>query len=681
MRKRNPGIAGMALLLAAAVASSSLGAGGMAEAARTADTVQTVGTADAVQTADEVTQYEGYELVWHDEFDGAYLDDTKWRIGKEPENGSHRYNTAVTADGKLENENIFLENGVLQLKATPLEAPVTVGNKTYLGDSGMVETKTKASWRYGRFDIRAKLPVAKGMWPAIWMMPDVETYGWPKDGEIDIMELISQQPNVCYGTIHCGISGTDKYYHPTATYRLPEGTFYDDFHLFSMEWEPGVIRMYMDDILYATFTDWESWVVERGTAEPQIPIDFPHPFDALFYLKLNLATGKTGGWCEAVDETTDWENAVMSVDYVRVYKAVDKVYDYSREAFQSSVNRQGPVWYAQKQGTDAGMWENMQHYEEGWAEDGISITNNSVTCQEKDGAAAFVAPEDGYVQIRLKQEAVSADAFRLNVTKGKYHAADASFSASEETLASWESVPENGQYRTVYAGEGIVIPVSADDVIRLEVHANGNTVQNIEPVITYKKEVTLSYDAGGGKGTLPEVIRTGAGAEVIVPRCGLTKEGCVFDGWLCGNKRYQPGDFLILEQDERLTAVWRQTTAETEKKETEKKETESSVGGTQNQNHVQKPGKPKLTAKRTGNKVKLIWKKVKNADGYEISMKNGSGRYQVIARKGKAAKSYKKTVKSKKIVRFRVRAYRNSDKGKVYGKYSAVKKIKPKKKK
>ena len=86
--------------------------------------------------------------------------------------------------------------------------------------SGMVETKTKASWRYGRFDIRAKLPVAKGMWPAIWMMPDKETYGWPKDGEIDIMELISQQPDLCYGTIHCGISGTDKYWHPTATCRL-----------------------------------------------------------------------------------------------------------------------------------------------------------------------------------------------------------------------------------------------------------------------------------------------------------------------------------------------------------------------------------------------------------------------------------------------------------------------------
>lgn len=109
-----------------------------------------------------------------------------------------------------------------------------------------------------------------------------------------------------------------------------------------MEWEPGVIRMYMDNQLYATFTDWESWVVERGTEAPQIPLDFPHPFNAPFYLKLNLATGRTGGWCEAVDDTTDWENAVMSVDYVRVYKAVDQVYRYQEDAFQSSVNRQGP---------------------------------------------------------------------------------------------------------------------------------------------------------------------------------------------------------------------------------------------------------------------------------------------------------------------------------------------------
>lgn len=656
MLGKNWKMKGTALLLAAVVAGSSFGMM-LAEKGVEAQ-------AAAVQDSEnEITQYEGYELVWNDEFDGGYLDDTKWRIGNSPENGSHKYNTATTADGKLENENVFLENGVLQLKATPLEEPETNGNKTYLCTSGMVETKTKACWRYGRFDICAKLPVAKGMWPAIWMMPDKDTYGWPKDGEIDIMELISQEPDVCYGTLHCGISGTDKYWHPTATYKLESGNYYDEYHLFSMEWEPGVIRMYMDNHLYKTFTDWESWVSERGTVTPQTPLDFPHPFNALFYLKLNLATGKSGGWCEALDETTDWENAVMSVDYVRIYKAVDQVYRYQEEAFQSSKNRQGPIWYAQKQAEDTGCWENMKEYDDGWQEDGIVMTNNSVSCGLKDAAAAFVVPEDGYVDVRLPQEAVSDQPFELKLTKGSYSNVDSSFSPDQETLASWRGILKDGEYSTNGAADGIVIPVSADDVLRLSVHADGNTVLNVEPIVSYNiKEVVLSFLGNGGQGTLPQSIHTGEGAWVTVPQCGLTKEGYLFDGWRCGAKVYQPGDKLKLEKDEMLEAIWKQKTVQI----VEQEET------------IPLPDKPKLTLKRTGNKVILTWKKVKNADGYEISMKTGKSSYKVIAQKGKSVKSFKKTVKGKKVVYFRIRAFRKTGKGMLYGKYSAVKKVKPK---
>ena len=645
---------GTALLLAAAVTGSGFGI-------MPAEKSMEAQAAVVQDSENEITQYEGYELVWNDEFDGEYLDDTKWRLGKSPENGSHKYNTATTEDGKLNNENVYLENGALQLKATPLEEPETVGNKTYMCTSGMVETKTKASWRYGRFDIRAKLPVTTGMWPAIWMMPDQETYGWPKDGEIDIMELISQQPDLCYGTIHCGISGTDKYWHPTATYQLESGNYNDAYHLFSMEWEPGVIRMYMDDHLYATYTDWESWIVERGTVTPQTPLDFPHPFNALFYLKLNLATG--GGWCEALDETTDWENTVMSVDYVRIYKAVDREYRYQEEAFQSSVNRQGPIWYAQKQAEDAGCWENMKEYDDGWQEDEIVMTNNSVSCGSKDAAVAFVVPEDGYVDVRLPREAVSDQPFELTLTKGSYSNVDSSFSPDQETLASWNAFLKDGEYSTNQAAEGIVVPVSADDVLRLAVHAGGNTVLNVEPIVSYnKKEVVLSFHGNGGQGTLPQAIYTGEGAWVTVPQCGLTKEGYLFDGWSCGGKVYQPGDKLKLEKDEILEAIWKQKPAQIVEQE----------------ESVPLPDKPKLTLKRTGNKVKLTWKKVKNADGYEISMKTGKGKYKVIAQKGKSVKSFKKTVKGKKVVYFRIRAYRKTGKGMLYGKYSAVKKVKPK---
>ncbi len=176
---------------------------------------------------------------------------------------------------------------------------------------------------------------------------------------------------------------------------------------------------------------------------------------------------------------------------------------------------------------------------------------------------------------------------------------------------------------------------------------------------------------------------------MVVPGCGLTKAGHFFAGWSCGNKIYQPGDFLKLEKDEILEAVWQkeeEPSVPAKPEETEKKEEnlpapvkpgETEQGNTQIK--VPAPGRPKLTLKRIGNKVKLTWKKVKNADGYEISMKTGSGKYKVIARKGKTVKSYKRTVKSKKMVRFRVRTYRKAGKVKIYGKYSAVKKVKLKK--
>ena len=217
-----------------------------------------------------------------------------------------------------------------------------------------------------------------------------------------------------------------------------------------------------------------------------------------------------------------------------------------------------------------------------------------------------------------------------------------------------------------------MVPVSANDVLRLAVHADGNTVLNVEPVISYKKEVTLSFFGNGGRGTLPQTIHAGEGAWVTVPQCELSKEGYLFDGWGYGANVYQPGDNLKLEKDKILKAIWKQKP----KPPVIEEQKDPVPLPDKPQETISSPGKPKLTLKRTGKKVKLTWKKVKNADGYEISMKTGKGKYKVIAKKGKSAKSFKKTVKSKKVVYFRIRAYRKSGKGMLYGKYSAVKKVK-----
>lgn len=429
---------------------------------------------------EDITSYEGYELVWNDEFSGQYLDKDKWRIGTTPENGRHKYNAATT-NGELENENIYLENDNLILKATDVEDYVGENGKSYFCNSGMVETLNKADWRYGRFDISAKLPVTKGMWPAIWMMPTKTVYGWPKDGEIDIMELISQEKNVAYGTVHCGTSGTADYYHPSATYRLSSGDYSDEFHVFSMEWEPGIMRFYVDNNLYLTLDNWKS--VVNGTK-----LDFPHPFNSNFYLKLNLAAG--GNWCENPDSTTQWgEESTMYIDYVRVYKQTDASYTYSTGSYTHSGHRQGAVWYAQEK-AEGGSWVNMDTFNDttkAWEKDSKKVTSTSLTPTGGAVSAAFSVPETGYVRIdwekafktQTNQESITLNLLKESTSEGN---------PTSETIASYNVTDGSEKYP-----ETLFLQVTADDVIRFEAESGNNTILDFQPIITYVTQA--DYDA------------------------------------------------------------------------------------------------------------------------------------------------------------------------------------------
>jgi beta-glucanase (GH16 family) len=134
------------------------------------------------------------------------------------------------------------------------------------------------------------------MWPAIWMMPTDNAYGgWPSSGEMDIMELLGNQPNKVYGTIHWSAGGHQQ---SGSSFALKSGTFADTFHVFAYEWEAGKQRWYIDDSLYFS------------TARGQ-------PFDKRFYLILNVAVG--GSWPGNPNNTTPFPND-MVVDYVRVYQ-------------------------------------------------------------------------------------------------------------------------------------------------------------------------------------------------------------------------------------------------------------------------------------------------------------------------------------------------------------------------
>lgn len=253
-------------------------------------------------TQEEVPQYEGYTLLWNDEFNGDSLNTDIWSITKRQPGVTNAELQEYTDAA----ENVFVKDGRLILKA--IKTVDKTGKDYYT--SGKVVTRKKKDFTYGKVVTRAKIPEGQGLWPAIWMMPTVETlYGtWPRGGEIDIMEILGHEPAVAHGTIHYGMPHAQQ----QGSYKLENGTFADSFHEFSVEWEPGEMRFYVDDNLYHTVNDWYS--VDPGVIERE----YPAPFDQDFYMQLNLAVG--GTWPGDPDETTDFVNAEFEIDYVRVYQ-------------------------------------------------------------------------------------------------------------------------------------------------------------------------------------------------------------------------------------------------------------------------------------------------------------------------------------------------------------------------
>lgn len=265
-------------------------------------TTETVTEEITTEEVIEVPEIEGYNLLWHDEFSGDALDETIWSYDPhEPgwtNNELQEYTTST--------DNVFVKDGYLTLKAIKTQ---TENGKDYY-TSGKIKGQNKSDFLYSKVVIRAKVPEGQGLWPALWMMPtEEEKYGqWPKCGEIDIMETLGHQTEIAYGTLHYG----EPHGEQQGTYTLEGTTFAEDFHEYSVEWEPGEFRWYIDGNLYHTVNDWFT-AVQGEDDKP-----YPAPFDQTFYIQMNLAVG--GTWPGNPDDTTDFDNAEFLIDYVRVYQ-------------------------------------------------------------------------------------------------------------------------------------------------------------------------------------------------------------------------------------------------------------------------------------------------------------------------------------------------------------------------
>ena len=241
--------------------------------------------------------YDGMELVWNDEFFGSTLNEEDWSH----DIGNGCPDLCGWGNNELEYyrpENTWVENGVLTLEAR---------KENFEGSaytSGKIVTRNKQAFQYGRIDIRATLPKGQGIWPALWMLgTNQPIVGWPKCGEIDIMEMIggNGRENRVSGNAFWDNNGvTDD----PKLYTLDSGIFADEYHVFSITWDELEICWFVDDVMYHNLD-----------ISPAARSEFQNPF----YLIFNVAVG--GNWPGNPDATTAFPTS-MKVDYVRVFKSL-----------------------------------------------------------------------------------------------------------------------------------------------------------------------------------------------------------------------------------------------------------------------------------------------------------------------------------------------------------------------
>lgn len=248
-----------------------------------------------------------WTLVWSDEFDKPGLPDpAKW--GYEEGFVRNREVQYYTRD-RLKNARV--EDGLLVVEAHR----ESIANPRYRPDSqrwgdqretaaytsASLNTLGRASWTYGRFEVRAQLPRGQGVWPAIWTLGENRSrVRWPGCGEIDIMEYVGKDPERVHANIHYGRDGEHR--SQSGSMHLAEP--YDGFHVYAMEWTEDRIDFYVDE------TRYHSVALDQAGAGADNPFRKPH------YLLINLAMG--GSWGGEIDETILPQRYL--IDYVRVYR-------------------------------------------------------------------------------------------------------------------------------------------------------------------------------------------------------------------------------------------------------------------------------------------------------------------------------------------------------------------------
>lgn len=236
--------------------------------------------------------YEGYSLVWNDEFNASTINTADWVF----ETGTGNSGWGNNELQYYRSNNAWVEEGTLVIEAR---------EENYMGStytSARMKTQGKKSFQYGRIDIRALLPKGQGIWPALWMLGNsITSVGWPQCGEIDIMEMIggSGRENQTHGTVHWD---NDGHIYVGESFTLQSGTFADEYHVFSIIWNETSIKWLVNNTQFYELNITPSHMTE---------------FHQKHFLIFNVAVG--GNWPGYPDETTIFPQQ-MKVDYIRVFQ-------------------------------------------------------------------------------------------------------------------------------------------------------------------------------------------------------------------------------------------------------------------------------------------------------------------------------------------------------------------------
>jgi beta-glucanase (GH16 family) len=419
-----------------------------------------------------VGQRAGWHLLWQDEFSGNSLDTAKWRAE----------DAALTKNNELQYytpEDVLVKDGMLVLRS---EKKI-IGNRRY--SSGLVETRNKFALQYGRVETRAKVPKGQGLLPAHWMLP---TSGlWPP--EIDIMEVLGNQPNVVHMTEHWGIWPDRK----KQGAMFVGQDFSQDFHEFAIEWNKDSVKWFVDGIQH----------LEVKQYVPHEP----------FYIILNTAVG--GNWPGSPNSQTKFPQE-HQIDYIRVYAPeIPGQYYLNCQAEHGRIDaKPNLIVYSKNRKVRLKAEPSIGYKFSHWSKD-LQGSRNPVNIrmdQHKQIIANFILDEKAWPKLSAKKKswASSKESFELSAR----HAVD------DKLKTRWASKFSEPQWLRIDLGKKCLIKA-----VRLSWEVAFARAYKLK-VSNDDRHWKTIYSTENGQGSMEEIKRLNAKARYLEVYC--TKRGTEF---------------------------------------------------------------------------------------------------------------------------------------------------------